>query len=465
MFFRVLVVLAAMLLPAHGYAEQHPVQVSTRAAKMYAQPVGGGAFGWQAAFFLNNDGTFILDPAAADQRSIFDFLPQSDVADITNNRNVDHGASLQAAVTAAGAGNLYFPDGTYFSSQTLLPANGQNWICGGKSLGATGARLAVSGALNAPLVDFESSSGGIKGCTLIGNAGAGQISQHLVMINNSSHITLDDNYYVNGYDAVYISGTSFYISLVNSFFGAQYHRHLNVNGGIPGPGVDLIMSNNRFLSLPSTADYSIYLDGLGSLIASNIQISANLPTSAAWFFNRPAVDSSNNLLFGGAQISNSVVEGGSGVAAAMVIGNPSGHFWNNILIENSLLTGGAGPALQCINSVRTHVTGGVLSSINTNGTFWMPPSSRCTDFKLIGVAFDNDSGATQPIQANAGAVISGDVISPSWGGSAPLFNASTDTAANIAYLNILAGNMGSHATPIVLPAGTIPGTRPGTAVQ
>jgi hypothetical protein len=392
-------------------------------------------------------------PFPGDASSILTFLPAADVAGIRSQDCADRYAILQAAINTHGAGNLIWPDGLYCSGQTLVPANGQNWICGSQTYGSFGGKLATKGEMNAPLVQFNS-SGAIKGCTLIGNAGSSQTAQSLVAINNTNDVTLDDVYFVNGYAGVSISGVSFYISIRNSRFGTQYRRYLDINGTVASAGVDLILDHVRFLGGASTMDYGWQLDGLGSIIANNIIMSVNQFTRAAVYFNRPASG------FGGAQIANSVFET-AGNGPSWILGNIGGPAWNSgIYLDNTILNGGSQAAVVANSSSRFRMRGGTIASTSAEGIIQIPANASFLKFLFSGTAFDGTGGETV-FRCGSGAMLSGSIMVPEWGGFGPIVDFRNTTANNIAYLDTYGGSLGISGTPYRLPAGRVHGTREG----
>lgn len=389
---------------------------------------------------------------AQSTRSIFNYLTPADVAGIQNRDGVDRHAVLQSALNAAGAGNIKFPDGLYVSSQTLLISSAQNLICGGQDGGA-GASIAVTPGMNTPLLSFNA-AGGVRGCNLLGNVTSGtQNGQILVYINGVNNVILDDDFFSGGYTAVATAGNPFYISIRNSYFTGQYRRFLDVSAPIAGAGADLILSHVRFLAGASTMDYGWHLDGLGSLIASDVVLSTTNFMASAVYFDRPA------SLFGGAQISNGVFEAGNAGASAMVVGNPAGSAWNNVLVSNSIVNGGTGPAIQCVKSSRLRITGGNVVSTFAGGTVQILPGATCTDFLFDGTAFDGTGGTTVFTTTTNDVTVSGSIVAPQWGGSAPLVDFTATTASKIAYLDAVGGDQGSNANPVRLPVGTIKGQR------
>ena len=392
-------------------------------------------------------------PASSGAGSIFALLPPGDVNGIKAQDCADRYSVLQAAINTYGPGNLLWPDGLYCSAQTLVPANGQNWTCGGRTYGAFGARFATKGGMNAPLIRFDN-SGAVKGCTLIGDAGESQTAQSLIAINNANDVVLDDLYLVNGYAGVSISGVSFYISIRNSRFGPQYRRYLDINGTLASAGVDLTLDHVRFLGGASTMDYGWQLDGLGSIIASNVQMSVNQFSGGAVYFNRPASG------FGSAQIANSVFET-AGSGPSWILGNIGGPAWNNgIYLDNAMLNGGSHAAIVANSSIRFRMRGGAVASTSAGGIVQIPAKGLFSRFLFSGTAFDGTGGETV-FRSGPGAMLSGSIMAPEWSGSGPIVDFRDTSANNIAYVDTYGGTQGTNEIPYRLPPGRIRGTREG----
>lgn len=358
----------------------------------------------------------------------------------------DDTTAIQTALDT-GATSVYFPQGTYKISSTLTPANNQTLWGVSREWGPGGTTFTASAGLNVPMVKFTS-GGTIKNISLSGNATSSTTSQVLVYINNTSGVTIDCVFFGGGYDSVKIDGTSFYITIENCIFWDAYNTQLNVNS-VTQPGVDLILSNSRFLSLPDTALAAMFFNGLGSIIATDVQVSVEKTksTGAVVYFNQPA------LYYGGAQFTNCVIENAStsNTTYAVYIRGTSGKPWNAMTFTNCLITGGEGTAIRSDYTLDLQVIGGALSSVNANGAFYTYPYGNTKDFTFVGVDFEGDAGIS-PVQMGNPSTISGSLIGCRWGGSSPMVNFS-NVSSGVEYLNVYGGYPGTAAEPITLPAG------------
>jgi hypothetical protein len=358
----------------------------------------------------------------------------------------DEGADIQAAlnfVQLTGA-TLAFPGGsetTYGTTTTLsIPST-----CSLKSSGGLDNRpfLKILNGENVPLIKatapFE-----LDGINLIGSASSETPLQKLLWINNTNNASLKNSYLLDGYDLLYIDGTSFYTDLDGLLFGAAYNSQFSVNSDTE-PGVDLIIGHLRFLGLTSAygAKYGIYLNGLGSVLADKIQMSENDPTIASVYFDQPAPE------YGGAQINTFVVENGQVTTApAVYINGSAATPWTYLQFCNVLMTGNNGPALLANYAAQLKISTGATSSLTAGGSFVFPEGAVVSDFDFSNITFNAANGAVVPIQAAAGAQVSGTIVSPIWPGTAALLDFS---AATVGYLNAFGGNPGSNATPLLLP--------------
>ena len=261
-------------------------------------------------------------------------------------------------------------------------------------------------------------------------------------------MTVDLCLFEGGYNAIYIDGTSFYTTLESNTFWSNYNSQLYVNSATAG-GVDLIMHGNRFLAMPATGVYNAYFNGLGSLIGSDNMASGNL-NPYGFYFDQPA------SAFGAVDLSTTSIEvansAGVSSGAAMYINGSSGTPWTHMSFSDVLLNGFYNKALVINNAFKVSFKGGGFSSVNAGGNVYFPASASATDITLENTSFDG-SAATVPIQSSTCTALSLNLINPIWTGSAALLNLSATTGANIAYMNAWGGNVGSAATPFLLPSG------------
>lgn len=353
----------------------------------------------------------------------------------------DDTAAIQAALNT-GANAIFFPQGTYKVSGTLLPANNQTLYGVSREWGPGGSIITASSGLNVPLIKFTH-GGTVKNLSLSGTATSAETAQSLIYINNTNGVTVDSVFLMGGYDLIKIDGESFFITLINNVFYSAYNTQLLVSS-FTAAGVDMIMDNCRFLSLPNTASAAMSFYGLGSILCTNTQISVESVKAGGSivYFDQPAAN------YGGAQFSNCVFENASAASDtyAVYVKGTSGLPWHSVMFNNCQMNGGNGVALRSDYSLLMEVIGGILSSVNANGAFYVPPYGNTNTFSFVGVDFEGNAGIS-PVQSTAPVTVSGSFTSCRWTGFAPFINYSTVTPT---YLNVIGGYLGTASQTVLL---------------
>lgn len=360
----------------------------------------------------------------------------------TGNGSTNDTTAVLAAI-ASGALSIYFPQGSYLISSTLTVAANQTLygIC--NSGGGGNTSIVAASTLNAPLIKFTS-AGQITDLTLTGSATSLLTGQYLIYINNANNVTVNNVFMSGGYRLCYIDGSSFYASITNSKFYDAYESQLYVNS-VTSAGVDLTMNNVKFISLNATALYCAYFKGLGSLVATSVVFTVNSNSQATVWLDVPAVN------FGGQQWTNCVFEnGGTAVRPAIYFQGSSTYKYNNSKFVNSIINGAYGVAVQFANVIQATFDCCNFSSVNANGSVLIPTSGIMQNVYFTDCNFDGGAGTT-PIQCGSSVSLSGNFSGCYWGGSAPFINFSAATSAQIAYLNVLGGYLGSASNPVVIP--------------
>lgn len=383
--------------------------------------------------------------------SVWSCLSQAQITDVVaGTKTIDLTSTLQTCLTAFGQNvSVFWPSGTYLISGTLTIPNGQN------ELGATitwnnGTIISAAAAMNAPLFKFANVAGSAIGFSFIGSATAGTPNQHCIYINNSSDVTIRQNFFTQCYSGLYIDGSSFYTNVLENTFYSNYAYQMWVNS-VTMAGVDLIHRGNRYLAATNTQIASVRYDGLGSSIDSDNQFSNNNPTTASVWFSTPAP------LFGGAQMSNNVFENGSTTTApAVYIQGTALAPWINLVFVNSFFTGNLGYGLEVAFASHPSIIGGGMSSLNMGGTvpaLFFPGSGVVSDMTVSGVGFDQAGATTVPIQSQGSSTLGVSFTNSRWNGTAAMIDFTAASTA-VTYFSFCGGNPGSNVTPIKLPAAT-----------
>jgi hypothetical protein len=246
-----------------------------------------------------------------------------------------------------------------------------------------------------------------------------------------------------------VNGASYYITVGNnSLFIQPYFRFIQTGGAsLIGPGIDMHITNSRFLSAPETSDYGFHFDTFDSLVMDGVIVSTSNFTAGVLYFDRPTNKQ------GGVTIANSVFEAGNNGATSWIVGAPGANPWH-IHADNNLITGGTAAALQCKNSNRLRITGGGLGTSATTGSIVsFPPGSTCTEFLFNGTTFDANSAIDAFSTTASNVTLSGSIFAPSWLQTTPLVDFTSLAAGNIDYLDVIGGSVGSNVSPVQLPVG------------
>lgn len=378
--------------------------------------------------------------------SVFDFIPESEHAAIlAGTSTLDVSPYIQLACNT-GAGTVYGPYGKYTFNGTVTPTADQVLEFQSNGFGGGAKIIAVSG-FNGALFKFTN-SGRIKNVSLLGSATSLLTTQRLVWVNNTNGVTLENVFLQGGYDALYVDGTSFYVTLKNVVFYDNINTQLTVNSATSA-GVDMLWNNVRFLN--HSGPYCAKLTGLGSLLATNFQFTTNTCAAATFLLDTPATN------FGGAQLTNGVVEN-SGAGPSLYVKGTGTAKWYPIKLTNVGVTGSTGPGLRIDYATSFGATDCSISSSSTQGSLYFPASGNINDFTFTDCSFTNGA-TTTPIQCGGPISLSGNFIAPSWGGSAPMIDFTAASSGNVGYLNVIGGGWGTNGTPIALTnAANIAGT-------
>lgn len=382
-----------------------------------------------------------------DSVSVFDFIPASlKPAIVAKTSTVDLSSYIQAACNS-GASKVEFPNGKYTLASTVIPA--ANQCLEGQSDGWGGqTTIAAATGLNAAVIKFTS-TGSIRRMSVIGSASGATSSQNLIYINNCNGVLVEDLFLSSGYNGILIDGTSFFITLRNMRFYNQINVQLNVNSGTSA-GVDLIMDNARFLS--HNGPFCMVFSGLGSMLSTNVQCSVNTATVATvlWDFSAPQ--------YGGMQATNWVLENtGSGITC--YIKGTAGNPWNYMRFVNCNIGADTGNAIRMDYAKTPRFTDCSIASSTTGGIVLFPASCNVHGFHFSGCDFQGN-GTVAPIVCGSPVSISGEVLCPSWTGSASLVDFSAAALGNVTSFNLIGGEPGTNGIPARLTSeATVPGTR------
>lgn len=358
----------------------------------------------------------------------------------------DDTAAIQKAL-ATGAATVTFPPGRYVVTDSLIPFGNQTLL--GMSYPWNEGTILLAGQnMDKAIVKFTA-GGKIKDMSILGSATASTTKQYAVYVNNTNKVIVDGVFIAGAYHGVHIDGTSFYISLRNSTFDNAYEAQLYVDSNTD-PGVDLIMSHCRFLGLLS-APYCMFLKGLGSMIASDVQCSVNNVSGATLWLEDPAPR------YGGLQMTNVVLENGDASTGVAVYFRGVTRPWNNARFTNCIINGAGGDAIKIANTQTTSFISCNLISISDTGVVYVPASGQAQVVNFIDCNFDGDAGVT-PIQCAAPVSISMKVSNCYWGGAAPFIDFTAAAIGQITAMDVIGGSLGTNATPVRLPQPTtIPG--------
>ena len=354
---------------------------------------------------VTNSVNRLINDGFGDYISVKDFGAKGDGV-------TDDTAAIKLALSS-GSATIFFPAGYYIISDTLIPQNNQTLLGAGREWGPGTTTLVLVGSVNVPAIKFTS-GGTVKNLSISGSATSSTPLQNLIYINNTNGVTVDSVFLVNGYNLIYADGTSFYNTITNVIFYSAYHTQLTVNSDTDN-GVDLIISNCRLLSLPSTAMAAMYFNGLGSLVCSNVVVTVAI------------------------YIHGTVRQ------------------WGTLFFTNCLINGGIGPSIRADYCLGFEVMGGGMGSTSPLGAFYVPAYGSCVNFVFVGVDFEGDAGVS-PNRCDGPVTISGSFLGCKWTGSAPFIDYTAASAGNVQRLDVVGGYLGSNSNPVRL---TSPATIPG----
>lgn len=379
-----------------------------------------------------------------DTKSVMDYMTTSQKASVrAGDRAVDVTAALQAACNT-GASMIRIPAGGYQVSGTITLAANQTLMGDGRKI--NGGTIIYAGAgQNVPVFKISAGAGEIKNISILGSSTSAATSgQKLIYINNTSSCTVQECYFNGGYDAIFMDGSSFYTSIYDCIFDVNFHCQLLINS-VTSPGCDLMVDRCRFLGMTASGFACFYAFGLGSLQMSNTAFTLNQVSGGSMYLDVPAP------LFGGAIFNNVVFENGNTTTApAVYVKGTSAAKWNTLHFTGCFMTGGAGIGMrmQFVNGL--YATNCTFSSTSTNGNLYFEASAQTSETSFVNCDFEGNAGIT-PVQCGASALISANFTNSRWTGSAAMIDFTGTTAASIAFLNVIGGNFGTAAQPILLP--------------
>ena len=355
----------------------------------------------------------------------------------------DDSPSIQSALNYAadettGTFSVYIPHGDYIVGSTIvapqnieiLGSSGTNW----------GSRLVAGPSLNSYVI---STSGGlnIKNINLVGTYDPLNTSEALLHVAGGNDLFLQDVVFFNMHTGIICDGSTaaFYITIDNCRFQNSISSFIRIKE-TSNPGVDLIISNSRFLG--HIESYAWWFEkGLGSIIADNVQISltGTAPSEQLVYLGEPAP------LYGGAQFSNCVFEGGQ-----FYIAGGATSPWFEIHFSTCLFTGYAQEAMRISYSKGVTIDNSTFSTSNTSSILLLSALGSNTNLRITDCSWETDSGTAIPINCPGDSVIDLSVISPKWTGSTEFINFSSITP-NQLKIQVYGGSVGSNSTPLILP--------------
>jgi hypothetical protein len=403
------------------------------AANVSYTPVGSGATITNVAAKL---GEF---------RSVKDFGAKGDGV-------TDDTAAINLAL-ASTATEVFFPSGTYIISGTLLPSPHQI-LQGDSDSAGSPSSIQCSSGMNVAAIKFTN-VGKLSRLSIVANATGATPNNWLVWITGCNNVVLDACLLSGGYDLVHIDGSSpaFYLSFFDCIFYACFRAQFYVNCSAAA-GVDMIMSRCRFLTGGGT--YCCYLNGLGSLVWSDVEFTGAPSNNGTLYMDQPAA------LFGGAQFTNCVFEPTLTTVgpAVHIVGTASTAVWQPVKFVNCVFGGGTGGqiALEVSYANKMSLTNCLLSSTGGSGAFFCDTGCFVLDATFTQCDWEGVAGTT-PVQCfGAASVISASFTDNQWTGMAPMIDYSNSN--NVRYLNVIGGNPGTNATPVKLNTDlSVPGVR------
>lgn len=415
----------------------------------YTKGDGGGGVYWYDSSDItsvDNSGTVIVATDLGRWKLIFQGAISVKQFGAKGDGVTDDTVAIQKAVDTVIAQfsesiKLLFPQGEYVVSASIL-INGKIDIEGFGQIDE-GTVIKASASLNAPIFDVSARCE-ITSISFKGTFDVTKTGQNCIRLRTANSISLKECFFQNAYDNLVIDGTAavFYADLYNCSFDGCKSSHLKIDN-TNAAGVDLIMDNCRFLGNMGAYCWW-FAQGLGSIIASNIQISVTGtgPTNQLCYFGTPAT------LYGGAQFNNCVFENlGGATGDAIRLAGTALLPWKEIHFTNCLLTSG-GAALNLVN-----VDGAFFTNCTFSGSSATEVVLFAAGTSIIGVTMTDcsfESSTSAPVMLAAGSTTVGlSVTNPRWKGSSAFINFASVPAAQLE-LTVRGGDVGSAASPILL---------------
>jgi len=378
--------------------------------------------------------------------SVIDFGAVGD--GVTDDSAAFQAAIDYAALQAPTQPSLFIPAGDYVIG-TTLNVNGAIEFRG-ENFATNGTRIFATNALNAPIFNVTSNARFFS-MSLVGSNNASNTNETLVTIGGANDVTFENVFFFNSYTAInYIGSTpAFYNSYSNCTFTNTNFFFITINNS-SSAGVDLIMNHCRFLGTMIGGCWNFAL-GLGSIIASDIQISLSGGTPAAaqyCYFGTPAPN------YGGAQFANVVFEGGgpdpANSTSVYLLGTALLP-WKEMHFDNCLFTTGDSPALVVVFGNGITFTNCSFSSLNTTGIVHFAGSGSQLNIIFSACTWQG-TGAETCLKTLGNSVTTCYVSDPNWGGSGPFVDFTSISAGNSAQikLTVLGGTVGSASEAILL---------------
>lgn len=356
----------------------------------------------------------------------------------------DASAAIQAAINVVQStnGHLYVPPLTYGILSTVSIT--QAMYIEGAGFWDGGSRFIAVAGLNGPMFRMATKVVMI-GFSLHGQNNTAMTGEVLVYIENSAGVELRFMSFYGAYDSILIGGSQpvYYLNLTGCTFDTAANSHI-VLFNSSAAGVDMIMSDCRFVGAMGHTCWD-FSEGLGSMLATNVQISVTGTGPNGPLFYVGALASG----FGGAQLTNCVFETANTTQAAVYLAgssaNPVKQFW----FINCELTAGAGHALELGNVHDICFIGGGFASSNTDCVVFYDGSGAT----MSGLLFDGNAwnyANSTAIHKSAGSnTIDVTFKDPRYFGVAPFADFSSNDATKLK-LGAIGNNFGLATTPILL---------------
>lgn len=373
--------------------------------------------------------------------SVLDFGATGD--GVTDDSGAFQSAADYAASLAPESPTIFIPAGDYLIGATVSISS--DIELEGEGSGTYGTRIFASDALNADLF-FVTSGARFKSITIVGSDVGVNSSETLVHIEGANNVSLDNVALFNSYTALLVDGasSSFYLSIDRCRFQNTNGAFIKIDNS-SASGVDLIMSHTRFLGKMGGFCWQIE-NGLGSIIASDVVISVTgaAPTQHLCYFGTPAT------LYGGAQFTGCVFENTGAVptGASVYLNGAPGNPWRGMHFVNCLITANLGPSLVVGYTDDVNFTDCTFASSNVTANIQFAAAVSSIGVRMTSCRYESLSAAPV-IHALADTVIGLGVTLPVWKGASSFIDFSSVTPAQLT-LDVIGGNVGTAATPIVL---------------